>query len=119
MPLDNRSRECLGCRAPLGKPFLHLGRTPLANSYLRPEQDPGAEPSFELAVVYCRQCHLVQLTNIVPPESLFTEYLYFSSYSESYLDHARAMAASLTSGLNLGSSSHVIEIASNDGYLLQ
>ena len=110
---------CLGCGAALGRPFLDLGRTPLANSYLRPEQAAGVEPAFELAVVYCSQCHLVQLTDIVAPESLFTEYLYFSSYSESYLAHAGSMADSLTSRLKLGATSLVIEIASNDGYLLQ
>jgi SAM-dependent methyltransferase len=116
---DNNLHDCLGCGTRLGQPFLDLGRTPLANRYLRPEQADGPEPAFDLAVVYCPRCHLVQLTGIVPPQSLFTEYLYFSSYSESYLAHARAMADSLTARLKLGSTSQVVEIASNDGYLLQ
>lgn len=98
---------------------MDLGSTPLANAYVRPEQADGTEPGFPLAVAYCPGCHLVQLTDLVPPESLFTDYLYFSSYSESYLAHARAMADALAEKLRLDQTSRVIEIASNDGYLLQ
>jgi len=119
VPDNHKTTACLGCGAALAPPFLNLGRTPLANSYLRPEHAAANEPVFDLAVTYCGQCHLVQLTSTVPPESLFSEYLYFSSYSESYLAHASEMADSLISRLNLDSSSRVLEIASNDGYLLQ
>jgi SAM-dependent methyltransferase len=117
--ITTNCKNCLGCGQAVERPFLDLGRTPLANSYIRPEQARLPEETFPLAVGYCRTCHLVQLTQTVPPAKLFTEYLYFSSYSESFLAHARTMAESLVSRLNLGASSRVIEIASNDGYLLQ
>jgi SAM-dependent methyltransferase len=113
------SRRCLGCAAALQSPFLNLGRTPLANSYLKPDQDRHLEEKFPLAVAYCDGCHIVQLTDLVAPEKLFSEYLYFSSYSESFLAHAKSMAAELTDRFRLGPASRVLEIASNDGYLLQ
>lgn len=110
---------CLGCDSALPEPFLDLGKTPLANSYVRPEQAHLPEATYRLAVAYCPLCHLVQLTERVPPENLFGSYLYFSSYSDSFLAHARAMAESLAQRFRLGAESLVLEIASNDGYLLQ
>jgi SAM-dependent methyltransferase len=110
---------CRGCGANLGEPFLNLGRTPLANSYLRPGQNDLREETFPLATSYCGGCHLVQLTDSIPPEKLFTKYLYFSSYSESFLKHVEAMAQDYAQRFALGSRSRVLEIASNDGYLLQ
>jgi SAM-dependent methyltransferase len=86
---------------------------------VKPENAAAPEPAFRLAVVYCGQCHLVQLTDLVPPEEMFSEYLYFSSYSQSYLEHAQRMADSLASRFGLNGSHRVLEIASNDGYLLQ
>lgn len=111
--------DCLGCGAPLGAPFIDLGVTPLANSFVRPEFGDCPEERFPLAVCYCAECHLVQITRVVPPEKLFSEYAYFSSYSESFLEHAQEMAESLATRLALDRSSRVLEIASNDGYLLQ
>jgi len=110
---------CLGCGSALPEPFLDLGKTPLANSYIRPEQAHLPETTCRLAVAFCPLCRLVQLTERVPPENLFSNYLYFSSYSDSFLTHARAMAESLTQRFHLGAESLVLEIASNDGYLLQ
>jgi SAM-dependent methyltransferase len=112
-------RRCLGCAAALGAPFLDLGAQPLANALLRPADLDRAEPRFPLAVAYCVRCHLVQLTETAPPAALFEEYLYFSSYSEHFLAHARAMVDALVARFALGSSARVLEIASNDGYLLQ
>jgi SAM-dependent methyltransferase len=112
-------RSCLGCGVALSKPFLDLGCTPLANSYLKPGHDEHLEEKFPLAVAYCDRCHLVQLTDLVAPEKLFSEYLYFSSYSASFLAHAKLMAAELIDRFRLGPASRVLEIASNDGYLLQ
>ena len=112
-------RICLGCGALLPEPFLDLGYTPLANSYLPASNDSQPEEKFPLAVAYCDGCHLVQLTDLVAPEQLFSEYLYFSSYSESFLAHARAMSSELIERFRLESTSRVLEIASNDGYLLQ
>jgi SAM-dependent methyltransferase len=111
-------RRCLGCGAPLGDPFLDLGRQPLANALRHPD-DTAADPRFPLAVAYCAGCHLVQLTATVPAEALFDEYVYFTSYSDQALDHARAAAAALTDRFALDARTRVLEIASNDGYLLQ
>jgi hypothetical protein len=110
---------CAGCGAPHPETFLDLGILPLANSYLSADALAKHEPRFRLAVAYCPACHLVQLTDMVPPEDLFSNYLYFSSYSESFLRHARAMASELTERFSLGAGSFVLEIASNDGYLLK
>jgi SAM-dependent methyltransferase len=112
-------RACLGCAAVLGDPFLDLGSQPFANALLRPEDAGRPEPRVPLAVAYCARCHLVQLTQTAPPEALFGEYLYFSSYSDTFLAHARAMAEALVARFGLGPRSRVLEIASNDGYLLK
>jgi SAM-dependent methyltransferase len=113
------NRLCLGCGSPQPSPFLDLGSTPLANSFLRPETRGLSEKSFPLAVAYCTDCHLVQLIDRVPPDSMFGEYLYFSSYSDSFLNHACRMANDMIQRFALDSTSRVLEIASNDGYLLQ
>src|SRR5204863_6727595 len=89
------AHDCLGCAAPLGAPFLDLGAQPLANALLRPEDATRPEPRLPLAVAYCSRCHLVQLTETAPPEALFGDYVYFSSYSDSFLAHARTMADAL------------------------
>ncbi|HEU4367462.1 MAG TPA: class I SAM-dependent methyltransferase [Methylomirabilota bacterium] len=112
-------RACLGCASALGDAFLDLGAQPLANAFVNVEDAVHPEPRFPLAVAYCARCHLVQLTATAPPAALFGEYLYFTSYSDHFLDHARAMAAALTERFGLGPRRRVLEIASNDGYLLQ
>jgi SAM-dependent methyltransferase len=112
-------RACLGCAGSLAAPFLDLGAQPLANAFVRPEEADRPEPRFPLAVAYCPRCHLVQLTTTAPPEALFSEYLYFTSYSDHFLEHARTMALKLAERFALGSDRRVLEIASNDGYLLQ
>jgi len=99
--------------------FLDLGRTPLANALPRPDELHAPEPTFPLAVALCASCALVQITETVPPETLFGEYLYFSSFSTTMVEHARALAARLLAERGLGPSSLVAEVASNDGYLLQ
>jgi len=119
MQRELNNGNCLGCGTRLPPAFLDLGRTPLANSYLMPEQAEMPEAVFPLAVAYCNTCHLVQLSERVPPADLFTEYAYFSSYSDSFANHARRMAASLTERFALSSASRLVEAASNDGYLLR
>jgi hypothetical protein len=113
------ARACRGCGATLDEPFLDLGTQPLANALLRPENAARPEPRFPLAVAYCPRCHLVQLTTTAPPEALFGEYLYFTSYSDHILAHARVMADTLVERFALSPTRRVLEIASNDGYLLQ
>ena len=111
--------ECRGCQAPLPPPFLDLGEMPLANALVPPDRAAQPDPRYPLAVAYCARCHLVQLTETIDPRQLFSEYLYFSSYSESFVAHARAMADELNTRLQLPAGARVLEVASNDGYLLQ
>ncbi|MFN3650775.1 MAG: methyltransferase domain-containing protein [Armatimonadota bacterium] len=115
----SRITECRSCGATDLPVILNLGETPLANSLLTAEQLPLPEPSFPLDLVLCRGCSLVQITETVPPEILFRDYVYFSSYSDTMLAHAREVAEQLTRERALGPESLVVEIASNDGYLLR
>lgn len=92
---------------------------PLANALLPMESNTAAEPKYPLELVYCPNCTLTQITETVPPEHMFSEYTYFSSFSETMLAHARELADHLISTRRLNSNSLVVEIASNDGYLLQ
>jgi SAM-dependent methyltransferase len=110
--------KCLGCGRQLPEAFLDLGEMPLANSYVDENQKDAEEAFYRLAVVYCPECHLVQITHRVAPEDLFRNYLYYSSFSNAFLEHAQGMAESLTQRFALNSSSLVMEIGSNDGYLL-
>jgi hypothetical protein len=98
---------------------LSLGRTPLANALLTHDQLTQPEPRFPLDLAFCPRCTLVQITETVPPGTLFSDYLYFSSYSDTMLRHAEALADRLTAERQLGRESLVVELASNDGYLLQ
>ncbi len=100
-------------------PVLSLGQTPLANALLQESDLAKPEPTFPLDLVFCPACSLVQITEEVPPETMFSDYLYFSSFSDAMLAHAQAIATRLTREKNLGAKSLVLEVASNDGYLLQ
>jgi SAM-dependent methyltransferase len=111
--------RCRFCDARLNDPFLDLGSSPLANSYLRPSQLNQAEPFYPLRVYVCERCFLVQLEELESPEHIFSDYAYFSSYSDSWLRHARNYAEMAIERFSLSSASQVVEIASNDGYLLQ
>ncbi|MBI4867778.1 MAG: class I SAM-dependent methyltransferase [Candidatus Wallbacteria bacterium] len=119
MTPSSRPTACRGCGASIPRPFLDLGSTPLANSLVAASHLDSKEPVYPLAVAYCAACHLVQLTDTVPPEAIFSEYVYFSSFSTSFVEHARSMAEELAGSLTLGAGSRVLEVASNDGYLLQ
>jgi SAM-dependent methyltransferase len=99
--------------------ILDLGVVPLANALLLPEQLSEPEPTYPLDLVFCPHCTLVQITETVPPEQLFRDYLYFSSFSETVLENARQISGRLIAERKLHSNSQVVEIASNDGYLLQ
>jgi SAM-dependent methyltransferase len=111
--------RCRSCGGEQLTTFLQLGKTPLANSLLRPEDIGRAEPVFPLDVAFCRDCTLVQLLETVPPERMFSEYLYFSSTSSTMVAHAGALVDRLVTERRLDGDSLVVEIASNDGYLLQ
>lgn len=110
---------CRSCGAERLEEVLDLGSTPLANRLLTAEELSAPEPTFPLRVVFCSQCGLVQTTETVDPAILYRDYVYFSSFSDAMLAHARKIADSLSTKLNLGSDSLVVEAASNDGYLLQ
>lgn len=111
--------SCRFCGAPLSQVFVDLGASPLANSYLEPEDLGKAEAFYPLCVYVCGECFLVQLPEEERPEAIFSEYAYFSSYSESWLRHAEAYARAMVERFGLGADHQVVEIASNDGYLLR
>ena len=93
--------------------------SPLSNSYIKPEQAGQMQPFYPLHARVCGQCFLVQVPEFETPAQIFTDYAYFSSYSESWLEHSRLYAQEMTHRYALGAHSRVIEVASNDGYLLQ
>ena len=98
---------------------MDLGATPLANAYLRPEQLTDVEEYYPLRLVRCERCFLVQVEAVVPPRVLFRDYAYFSSYSDTLLRESKQYALSICERLGLAEGDRVVEIASNDGYLLQ
>jgi SAM-dependent methyltransferase len=111
--------KCRSCGAPLEATFVDLGMSPLANSLLTAEQASAMEPFYPLHARVCAKCFLVQLEEFESPENIFSNYLYFSSYSDAWLAHCSRYAGKMIEMLRLGSQSKVVEIASNDGYLLQ
>jgi SAM-dependent methyltransferase len=110
---------CRGCGKPLTTTFVDLGQTPLANSYLASPEEAAAEPRFPLHAWVCDACLLVQLAEFATPEEIFGDYAYFSSYSTTWLEHVRRFAEASMAGARLGAGSLVVEVASNDGYLLK
>jgi SAM-dependent methyltransferase len=111
---------CRSCGTPLSHTFLDLGLQPLANSFLTREQvERGAERRFPLHARVCSECLLVQVDHAVPPEEIFSDYAYFSSYSETWLEHAAHFAGLARERIGLDGDSLVVEVASNDGYLLR
>jgi SAM-dependent methyltransferase len=111
--------NCLFCAEPLRRTVVDLGMSPLCESYLTADQLNRVEPFYPLHVWVCERCFLVQVEEYVRPEGIFTEYAYFSSYSDSWLAHMEAYSDMIVERLRLGSHSKVIELGSNDGYLLQ
>jgi 2-polyprenyl-3-methyl-5-hydroxy-6-metoxy-1,4-benzoquinol methylase len=111
--------DCRFCHQPLEHVFLSLGSFPLSNSYLTKEQLHQREIFYPLEVYVCQTCFLVQLQEYETPEAIFGDYAYFSSYSESWLKHSKDYVDKMTRLFGIDTRSYVIEIASNDGYLLQ
>ncbi len=110
---------CRFCGASVEAVFADLGMSPLANSYLPPQAANSMEPFYPLRALVCGECFLVQLEEFETPEQIFSDYAYFSSYSSSWIEHSRRYSEQMVDRLGLGEHSHVVEIASNDGYLLQ
>ncbi len=111
--------RCRSCDADDLELVLSLGRTPLANALLTEAQLSEPEATFPLELVFCPRCTLVQITETVPPEQLFRHYLYLSSFSDTMLRHSEDLAHRLIKSRGLDANSLVVEVASNDGYLLQ
>lgn len=111
-----RCRACGSGRVPL---VLSLGKTPLANALLGADELDAEEATHPLDLVFCEDCTLVQITETVSPARLFSDYAYFSSFSDTMLRHAEALATHVVATRGLGTESLVAEVASNDGYLLQ
>jgi len=112
-------KKCRFCAALLEHTFVDLGVSPLANTYLKVSQLPDMERFYPLHVYVCKECLLVQLPEVESPEYIFSDYAYFSSYSDTWLQHARDYAEMIIGRFALGNQSQVVEVGSNDGYLLQ
>ena len=115
-----KAHLCRFCHAHLTTTFVDLGLTPLANSYVtQADIDAGHDQKYPLHARVCDACLLVQAEDSVPPDAIFSDYAYFSSYSDSWVEHARHYADAMIARFGLGAQSQMVEIASNDGYLLQ
>jgi SAM-dependent methyltransferase len=112
--------KCRACGTNLGEPFISLGNSPLSNSYLNPERLAHKEATYPLDIFLCPSCYLVQIDVFEKAETIFnSDYPYFSSYSDSWLLHCRTYVEMMVSRFAIQPSRFVVEIASNDGYLLQ
>ena len=111
--------RCRFCDSALKHIFVDLGMSPLSNAYLKPSELARMEPFYPLVVFVCEKCFLVQLEEFESPAGIFSDYSYFSSYSDSWVEHARVYTDMIVDRLNLGRNHCVVELASNDGYLLQ
>ena len=111
--------KCRFCNSPINMTFVDLGITPLSNSFLKYSDLDKPEKKFPLKVLVCKECFLVQIPEFESPENIFSEYAYFSSYSKDWLQHAQNYVDMISEKNNLGKDNLVIELASNDGYLLQ
>ena len=124
-PLAEKTNDNLGngrcrfCQTPLHHTFVDLGMSPLCESYVSADMVNQMEPFYPLHVYVCTECFLVQLEEFVSREHIFTEYAYFSSYADSWLQHVKAYTDLMVERFGLNEKSHVVEVASNDGYLLQ
>lgn len=119
VPAATNRPMCLACSSPLSRTLVDLGMQPLANSYVPVERADEPEPRFPLHARVCDRCLLVQVDPVQPPENIFVDYAYFSSFSESWLKHCSDYADAMTERFALGTEARIVEIASNDGYLLQ
>lgn len=111
--------SCRLCNTPLRRSVVDLGLSPLANSFIKPELQNAMEAFYPLHAFICEKCFLVQLSEFESPQSIFGDYIYFSSYSASWLQHAKKYVATQVGRFALNDNSLVVEVASNDGYLLQ
>ena len=111
--------KCRFCKSSLTNIFLDLGMSPMANSFLKPTELDTKEPHYPLCSYVCSNCFLVQLDEFEKPQEIFSNYAYFSSFSTTWLDHVKEFVNQSINQFKIDKEKHVIEIASNDGYLLQ
>src|SRR6266436_10028755 len=116
---SQHSSRCRFCGAPLRHSLVDLGMSPLCESYLSESQLNQMEPFYPLHAFVCSECFLVQLEAFVSAAHIFSNYAYFSSYSDSWVEHARIYVEQIVERFKFGSLHRVVELASNDGYLLQ
>ena len=117
--MQKHQGNCLSCGTELQHTFVDLGMSPPCESYRKPEHKNQMEPFYPLHAYVCDKCFLVQLQEYITPENIFSDYAYFSSYSDSWLQHAKNYVDMAVERFQLNNQSQVVEIASNDGYLLQ
>ena len=117
--MTNKPLSCRFCGTPLAHTVADLGVSPLSNSYLRQDQLQQAEATYPLCAYLCEECLLVQLPEFETPEEIFSDYAYFSSFSSSWLDHSRRYVEMMIERFGIGADQRVVEVASNDGYLLR
>jgi 2-polyprenyl-3-methyl-5-hydroxy-6-metoxy-1,4-benzoquinol methylase len=118
-PMTPHQPRCRFCKTSLRSTFVDLGMSPLCESYVSRDQLNQMEPFYPLHVYVCGECFLVQLETYVSAEHIFSDYAYFSSYSDSWVEHARVYTERMVQRFHLNPQHHVVELASNDGYLLQ
>jgi predicted transposase YbfD/YdcC len=117
--MENFEMNCRFCRNTLEHIFVDLGKTPLANAYLTKESEFEIEREIPLNALVCQKCFLVQVDEYEKPGNIFNNYAYFSSYSTSWLEHTKKFAMEIVEKFNISNNDQIIEIASNDGYLLK
>ncbi len=117
--MDELEMNCRFCDNQLSDVFTDLGDTPLANSFLSSDMLDKKEISFPLRALVCKECFLVQVDEFEKPQNIFNNYAYFSSYSTSWLEHVKIFAEKMIGRFDISKNDQVIEIASNDGYLLK
>ncbi len=117
--IDPTSPKCRFCETTLRYTFVNLGMSPLCESYVDADNLDKMEPFYPLHVYVCEECFLVQLQEYVSPQEIYSEYAYFSSYSDSWLEHVKSYVKMMNEKFGIDSEKQVVEIASNDGYLLQ
>src|SRR3989304_5459388 len=118
-PTLHQAGRCRFCGTLLAHTFVDLGMSPLSNAFIKPENYHAMEPFYPLHAYVCGSCFLVQLEEFESPQRIFSDYAYFSSYSESWLRHAKAYTELMIRRFGFNASHQVMEIASNDGYLLR
>lgn len=117
--MTNDAPACQYCGTALVVTWIDLGRQPLSNNYAATAEQAALAPQYPLHARVCQECWLVQVDRVVPPEDIFSDYAYFSSYSDSWIEHGRRYAEMVIDRFGLGPDSLIVEVASNDGYLLK